>query len=58
MIPEYDIDYSLRREAEERAAAAAAADPMVRDIHILMADRYADRAWSARERRCEEGNPC
>jgi len=58
MIPEYDIDYSVRREAQERAAAAVATDPMVRDIHIRMADRYADRAWSGRERRCEDGNPC
>ncbi len=57
MIPEYDIAYSLAREAEERAAGAAAGEPMIRDIHYALADRYADRAWSAREALCA-ANAC
>jgi len=58
MIPQYDIDYSLVREAQERAAGEAATYPGAQDIHFMLADRYADRAWAAREKRCEEGNPC
>lgn len=58
MVPQYDIEYSLMREAQERAAALATTDPLAREIHLELADRYADRAWGAREARCEEGNPC
>jgi hypothetical protein len=58
MIPEYDIAYSLAREAQERAAAMAATYAAAQDIHFRLADRYADRAWSAREKRCEDGNSC
>ena len=58
MIPPYDIEYSLKRETEERAAAEAAKDPGIRNIHLQMAECYADRAWGAREKRCEDGNPC
>lgn len=58
MIPLYDIDYSLAREAEERAAGAAATYPGAQDIHFMLADRYADRAWAAREARCAAGNAC
>jgi hypothetical protein len=58
MIPPYDIEYSLAREAEERAAAKAATYPAARDIHFMLADRYADRAWAAREKRCEADNGC
>lgn len=57
MIPIYDIAYSLAREAEERAAAIAAGDRLARDVHYALADRYADRAWSAREARCA-ANAC
>lgn len=55
MIPLYDIDYSLKREATERAASAGASDLTARVAHAELADRYADRAWSAREARCEAG---
>lgn len=58
MIPKYDIPYSLAREAEERCAGDGCADAMVRDIHYALADRYADRAWAAREARCEAENAC
>lgn len=58
MIPRYDIEYSLRREVEERAQALSAPSPLVRDVHVELADRYADRAWSGRESRCADGNPC
>jgi len=58
MIPPYDIEYSLKREAEERAAAKAATDPGIRNVHLQLAERYADSAWGGRERRCEDGNPC
>lgn len=55
MIPKYDIEYSLAREAEERLASKNAADDTARVAHAELADRYADRAWSAREARCEDG---
>lgn len=55
MIPKYDIEYSLVREAEERLASKNAADDTARVAHPELADRYADRAWSAREARCEDG---
>lgn len=51
MVPKYDIEYSLVREAEERLASATAADARAREAHLEMAERYADRAWSAREAR-------
>jgi hypothetical protein len=49
MIPKYDIEYSLVREAEERLASKNAADDTARIAHTELAERYADRAWSARE---------
>lgn len=41
-----EMDYCARREAEERAAAAAASCVSVHDAHFVMAERYADRASS------------
>lgn len=58
MIDRYDIAYNLKREAEERAVESAATDPGAKESHREMADRDADVAWGARERRCEDGNPC
>lgn len=58
MIPNYDIDYSLVREAQERLASKNAVDRSARDAHAELADRYADRAWSAREARCENDFKC
>lgn len=58
MIPKYDIEYSLVREAEERLASKNAADEAARVAHAELADRYADRAWSAREARCEDELKC
>jgi hypothetical protein len=58
MIPKYDIEYSLVREAEERLATKNAANDTARMAHAELADRYADRAWSAREARCEDGLKC
>ncbi len=58
MIPEYDIEYSLVREAEERLASKNAADETARMAHAELAERYADRAWSAREARCEANLKC
>jgi hypothetical protein len=49
MIGEEEIDFCQRREAEERAAAEASTHARVRDIHQMMAERYADRAWSLEE---------
>ena len=43
---EIEIRHSLRRECEERAAAAVASDVTARDAHFVMAERYADRAHS------------
>jgi len=47
-----DLDFARAREAEERLAAANAGDPMIAEIHLKMAERYADRIWSI-----EEGMP-
>ena len=44
-----DAVYALRREAQERAAADLAQDPAVRDAHLALAERYAERAGSLRE---------
>lgn len=48
-MPVSEVDYYLRREQQERAAAIRAADPATRDVHFVMAERYADRAWSLAE---------
>ena len=55
MIPQYDIEYSLKREIAERTASANSHDVAARIAHSELADRYADRAWGAREARCEAG---
>lgn len=49
MIDDKEIAYCLQREARERAAADQAADAAIRDAHFMMAERYADRAWSLAE---------
>lgn len=46
---ETDLEYCVRREKEERAAAIAAPDLTSRDHHFMAAERFADRAWSLRE---------
>lgn len=38
-----DLKYYHRRSAEESAAAEAARDSKVRDIHLELARRYAER---------------
>ncbi len=35
-----DTDYLRRRAVEEREAAKNAANPLARDIHLQMAERY------------------
>lgn len=42
-----DAAYYVRREAVERAIAAKALDPAIRDIHLKMAIRYAELAVPA-----------
>ena len=48
-----DFELYERRIAEERAAAAEASDPVVRDRHDELAQLYADRlkAMSSRQAR-------
>lgn len=41
-----EFEYFELREHQERLAAARAVDPSARDVHITMAERYADQAWS------------
>ena len=43
-----DVDYHLRREAQERALAATSIDPSARIIHVELADRHAEIARRAR----------
>lgn len=47
---ECDRNYYLRREAQERAAGAAAAHQCSRHIHVSLADSYADLV----QRVCED----
>jgi hypothetical protein len=35
-----DTDYFRRRSMQEREAATHAADPLARDLHVQMAERY------------------
>ena len=44
-----DVDYWLKREAEERAAERRASNVFAREAHFRMAERYADLAWSLAE---------
>lgn len=46
---ENEVDFCLRREREEHAAASAASCNAVHDAHFVMAERYADRASSLSE---------
>jgi hypothetical protein len=39
------IHHLLNREAEEREAAAKASSLHAREIHLMLAERYADEAW-------------
>jgi hypothetical protein len=43
MTSEEDAKYLARRETEERVIADATSDPMVKGIHEVLAERYADR---------------
>lgn len=47
--PEAEYRHCIRREKEERAAARGAPIAAI-EAHIVMAERYADRAWSLSER--------
>jgi hypothetical protein len=47
--PQAELDHCLARERVERAAAGAASDPVIRDRHFVLAERYADQAWSISE---------
>jgi hypothetical protein len=47
--PETELEHCKAREAEERVASAASSDAGARDCHLVMAERYADRAWSISE---------
>jgi hypothetical protein len=44
-----EVEHNLNRARAERNAAAAAIDPAVKEPHIVMAERYEDRAWSIAE---------
>ena len=49
MVQSNEIAYLVARETSERAAAAAATTLAAHDAHFMMAERYADRAWSISE---------
>ncbi len=49
MKPEHDVEYALEREAQERIAAKTAIDPAAREIHLALAERYADQASAPSE---------
>ena len=55
---EKSAEYFLKRECAERAAAAAASSPVVRDVHLEMAERYAAEAEHCRRQlRHSEAQP-
>jgi hypothetical protein len=45
---EQSAEYFRKREREERAAAASASSPIVRGIHVELAERYAQEAEQCR----------
>ncbi len=47
--PEVEVEHCISRERVERAAAGSATHPNVASSHHIMAERYADRAWSISE---------
>jgi hypothetical protein len=49
MKPEHDTEYAHEREAQERIAAKTAIDPAARDIHLALAERYAEQASAPSE---------
>jgi hypothetical protein len=49
MMIQRDIEDLIERERQERDAAAAAKTVDARDAHFMLAERLADRAWSANE---------
>ena len=44
-----EIERLLSREEVERSAASKATDADVRDAYFMLAERYADLAWSLNE---------
>jgi hypothetical protein len=46
MKPEHDTEYALERAAQERIAASMAIHPAARNIHLKLAECYAERASS------------
>ena len=44
-----DIGELLARERQERRAASRAASVEARDSHFMLAERFADQAWSINE---------
>jgi hypothetical protein len=44
-----ELAYYRRREVEELAAAKCSVDPIVVSVHLVFAERYADRVWSIEE---------
>lgn len=49
MLNQQDVDYLLKREAEERERATTAPDISSQSVHFELAERYADAAWAAEE---------
>lgn len=49
MTPSQHLEYFKRREMISRTAASAASSDVVRDVHLHLAERYADKVWSIQE---------
>ena len=50
---EADLVYYRRRSDEEAKAARRALDPRVRDVHLALADGYAQRVLELEKRRAD-----
>lgn len=48
-LAQQEIEYWLAREKAARAAVEIAVHPAAKDSHHVLAERYADRAWSLME---------
>lgn len=46
MLKRDDLPYFRLREKMEREAARKAPDPAGRDVHVRLAEHYADRIWA------------
>jgi len=55
MFKQYDLPYFRGRQQTEQRAAAVARDPASRDVHLRLAEHYADRIWALEQQHRRRG---